>query len=229
MPTESNPVRVVLFANRPTAMLIHAHEGSRFRLPELGAPFEKEEVARAIGDSGLTVRVSVEPGTGRWGSSIKRKMREEKAERAQNQKLLEAQQATLLRHANDPLERDRASLMLHKHEVDEALREAKIALGKAKGNVVRYGKYMDPVAYRKLEAKIERLKQESQGIQVSLGQLREQEKARSNVEYDLRNKRFKAFAFKLISEELFTEIETLADSDVDPATFEPDSDYLDEE
>jgi hypothetical protein len=227
MPTELNPIRIVLFANRPTAMLIHAHEGTRFRLPEVSAPFEKEEVARAIGESGLTVRVSIESGTGRWGMSIARKMREEQAERAQNQKLLEAQQATLLRHANDPLERDRASLMLHKHEVDDALREAKITFGKAKSDVVRHGRYMDPAAYRKLEAKIERLKQESQGIQVLLGQLREQEKSKNNEGFDLRNKRFRAFARKLLSEELFNELEDLVDSDKDPSTFEPD--YLEDD
>jgi hypothetical protein len=223
MPTEENPVRIVLFENRPTAMLIHAHEGSKFQLPQFQAPFEKGAVSQALSSAGFTVRVSVEIGTGRWTQSIGRKMREEKQERAQNQKLKEAQQATLLRHANDPLERDRARLMLHKHEVDEALRAAKVKLGQAKANFVKYRTYMDPVAYRRLEAQVEQLKQESQGIQVTLGQLRRQEAEQEDLSYDMKIKRFKFFARKVLSEELFEELESLADSDIDPATFEPDS------
>jgi len=223
MPTEENPVRIVLFANRPTAMLVHAHKGSDFQLPKLRSPFEKDAVSQALGIAGLTVRVSLEVGTGRWTQSIGRKMREEKQERAQNQKLKEAQQATLLKHANDPLERDRARLMLHKHEVDEALRSAKLKLGKAKADVIKYHKYMDPLAYRKLEAQVEALKQESQGIQVTLGQLRRQEADQDNTSYEIKLKRFKGFARKVLSDELFEELESLADSDIDPATFEPDS------
>jgi hypothetical protein len=222
MPTEENPIRIVLFENRPTAMLIHAHEGSKFQLPQFQAPFEKNAVSQALGLAGFTVRVSVEIGTGRWTQSIGRKMREEKQERAQNQKLKEAQQATILKHANDPLERDRARLMLHKHEVDEALRAAKVKLGAAKANFVKFRTYMDPVAYWKLEAKVEELKQESQGIQVTLGQLRKQEGEKKGSNYEIHNRRFRSFAQKVLSDDLFEELEALADSDIEPATFEPD-------
>jgi hypothetical protein len=207
-------------------MLVHAHEGSKFQLPQLQAPFEKDAVAHAIGVSGLTVRVSVEPSTGRWGSAIGRKIREEKFERAQHQKLREAQQATLLKHSSDPLESDRASLMLRKHQVDDDLRKAKVALGQAKAKAFKHRIFLDPMAYRKLEANVEELKQESQGIQVTLGQLRKQEVSKKPG-FDLGNKRFRDFAHKILSDELFSEIQALTESDVDPYTFEPD--YSDNE
>lgn len=76
---DRQPLRVILFADRDTALLIHAREGEVVELPELRAPFDKATITDSAAKLGLNVRVTVEPRCGRWSDALRRRDNDVKA------------------------------------------------------------------------------------------------------------------------------------------------------
>jgi hypothetical protein len=166
------PVRVTLFDDFPNSILIHCPEGEELAVPLLRAPFDKGEVRAAFFEIGVDVRVKQEPTAGRWSKATISRLREERAERNQRQKLVEIQMAAENIAIGDDLEKERGALILEKHDVDETLILLKEKLGNVRVAGATRGKYIDPKEYRKLETKVEKAKLRSQEIQLRLGQIK---------------------------------------------------------
>lgn len=206
----SNPIRVVLFENRSTALLIHAPEGVTVALPELCSPFTKEKVTLAAKVAGVDLRVSVEPTAGRWGGAVERRKSDQKAERMQRVRMDTETTALQLRHANDPMLRDRARLLARKQEVDDQLRAAKLRMTEVKRDVRMSQRYAPPEVYRRLEETIADLQSQSIGLQGQLGVIkRNMEEVRSNTFHD-KNKRFVDLAKQILDQDEFEELMELA-------------------
>jgi hypothetical protein len=102
---------------------------------------------------------------------------------------------------------ERASLLEEKLELDKKLTEAKNQLTEAKRLRGRTGHFMQPMAYRKLEATVSALSERSSGIAAALSILKKKQK-----EYNIKNnadipRLFREAARKVLDAELFDEIE----------------------
>jgi hypothetical protein len=218
MESDGRAIRIFVFPERPDALLVHVPEGKPLALPVLSTPFVKGEVSSACKLAGVDVRVR-ESTPGRWTPALERAKNDERGEIAQRQRLREATEAKILADTGDPIFKDRAEVLRRKHLVDEEIGRLKTQIGDAKASVRARGVYMDPHAYRRLEAKLAGLKVESQALQARLGELREAEKERDRAAHDAERStflgRFVEAAREMLDPETFAEIVAAANEAAD--------------
>jgi hypothetical protein len=204
-------VRVMVFSDRPDALLILAAEDeSEVRLPSpLAVPFVKTEVAMAFGDAKTKANV-FESVAGRWTAALTKARRDERAERAQQQAVREATEATLMKGSSSKLVRSHAEAIAKKLEVDESIRVLTRQDKEARSRAATRGVYESPKVFREREARLASLRLESQALQARMGELRKQEK-RQNLLLAIEGRDwFKKAAHELLDGDLFAQVESLA-------------------
>jgi len=213
-------LRIFVFPERPDALLIHVsedHEGP-LSLPSLPFPFTAQDTAKACGDAGIkaTVRESV---PGRWTYALEKAKKDDEAERSQKGRLEHALRASIMRGSIDQSERDRAAIMRQKIVVDGEIADLKKKVGAAKASLITKGVYMNPVDFRRLEARLEAAKINSQALQAQLGELKKREKEQNAAEHAEREKaferRFIALAKESLDAETFADLVDAARADVE--------------
>lgn len=195
--------RAFVFAEWPRTILIHFDEDLGVaRMPELPLPLDRASIKEAFRAAGISVVVT-ESVAGRWTSAMRKATSDERAERAQRIRLAEATEAALARQSPDPALRDRAALMQRKLAVDEEGRELKKRIAAASSAARVHGQYMDAGEFRKMERRLEEVRQESQALQTMLGEARDREK-RARAASDERL--FVEAARRLLDPETFSRI-----------------------
>lgn len=180
------PVRALVFRELPRALLLHFPEGAEsVTLPEIALPVCESSVRAAFRREGIDVRVS-ESVPGRWVTALQQVRHAERAERRQRANLEQATTASLMRQSPSMLVQERGEALRRKQAVEEEMRALKVQIGEAKSRAHTRGVYMDPTKFRKMERKLEELKQESQALQVRMTELRKREKE-ENVERSKRD------------------------------------------
>ena len=202
---EDHRLRIAVFKDRPNCLLVLANQDGPVRLPELRAPFDRAEVSDALRDAGLPIRV-VESVAGRWTQTALRLARDEKAERNKEQRTKEAVSVALGRNSEIASVREHSEALQKKQEVDERLRLLKQELSKAKSKVYTHGTYMKPGIFHEKQAELERLKLESQALQVRLGELRKEEKMANMTKANQVAERFVSVAREALDPDLFEAI-----------------------
>lgn len=207
------PIRVFVFPERPDSLLVIAPEGaSELKLPALSVPFEKGPVAYALGTAGIEARV-VETVPGRWSHVMQRAAKDERAERAQQDRLRQAKEAAILKGSAVAEVRERAEAITRKQLVDEEIARLKGQIKEARSKAHTRGVYMDPDRFRRMERRLEELKLESQAIQARLGELKQAEKEANKKLRREETERFVAAARRLLDAETFEEILTASQED----------------
>jgi hypothetical protein len=175
-----SPIRVFVFSDHPEALLIVTQEGDEgtVALPPLAAPFERQAVAKALGDAHVNARVG-ERTSGRYSGVLHRTAREARNEVAQRQNEREAADARMFALASDPDLQERGKLILRKQAVDEQLRGLKEKIGQAKSAAYAERRYLPAQEYRQMEVDLDALKTESLALQARLGELKKAEKERN--------------------------------------------------
>jgi hypothetical protein len=184
-------IRVFVFRDRPDTLLIHVGQDYRgpFSLPEIQAPFVREDIAFDLGRAGIRAGVFASV-PGRWTQVMSKARSDDRAARRQQQTQREATQAALFRGASDPEVRERGAAVTRKLAVDEEIRGLKKQIAEAKTAAATRGVYMPPHEFRGLEARLEEAKQESQALQTRLGELKAAEKDRNRAIRDEETRRF---------------------------------------
>lgn len=220
MADEQKPFRVMVFPERPDAILLVVPDGCAASLPAVRAPFNKHDVAALFAKAGIAVRV-VEEAPGRWSAATLRARRDAYTERRSVNLLRERTTAALSAQSEDPIMRDRGALMARKIEVDTEMVSLKSKVGKAKSDAFTRRVYMDPTAFRALERRLESAKVESQSIQAQLGKLNKADRARERVasEAEARSfeRRFVDAAKALLEPDDFQDIVDTANDEADAA------------
>lgn len=215
------PVRALVFRELPRALLLHFPEGaSSIALPEIALPVCEMSVRAAFRSAGIEVRVS-ESVPGRWVTALQQVRHAERAERRQRANLEKATEAALMRQSPSMLVQERGEALRRKHEVEEELRALKVQIGEAKSRAHTRGVFMEPAKFRKMERKLEELKQESQALQVRMTELRKQEKAenieRSKGEQSARVANFVEAARRVLDRETYQDIWDEVDAMIEDA------------
>jgi hypothetical protein len=197
--------RLILFGDSPDALLIVATEP--VRLPPVAPPFTRESVVGSCKEAGVGFRLVEMPKAGRWTDAMKRARADARAEARQQQHAEQSAQATLLRGALSPHVRDRAEVIAKKLEVDAKVRELKEQLSEI-GRQPR-GLSQDK-AFQRTASHLERMRQESQALQVRLGEIKKAEREASQAHEGTRfrkwHRRFVASVKDLLGEEEFREV-----------------------
>lgn len=195
-------IRLVCFRDRPDCMAMFAREGDPPANIGLTSPFTRSRVLEAAREAGVPVRVVEMAYVGRFRPVLDRLLKDEKAERAQQQHMREA----MMLGATDPTERTRAELIQEKKNVDDELRKLKVKLGEAKSLAALRGQYMPPSEYRRLERRVADLKDRSLSMQNELGRLRDEQKQR-NISANIGRERvFQKVAHDLLPKHLFDQV-----------------------
>lgn len=217
MSDSDRPLRIFVFPERPDCLLVCVPDTTgRVALPELSAPFTKYDVAKACGDARVLARVG-EMTPGRWTPTMQRAAVEARAERAQQNRLREASEAALLRGSAAAEVKERGEAIVRKHQIDEQIRDLKAKIGKAKSVAATSGKFLTVSAFRGMEQQLETLKQESQAIQVRLGELRKAEKDANRRIGKSEDQRFREAARRMLDAETFEELTAIASEDGEDA------------
>jgi hypothetical protein len=206
--TPDSPVRITVFPEWPEALLVLVEQEAEgvLVLPALPVPFDRAGVHDAARAAGFLARVS-EGTPGRWKPVMDKAAKDARADRGQRQRLQEATFAALARGAEDPNMRERGDLIQRKQLVDEKLAAAKTQVAAAKSAAWSSTTRMDPAAFRAQEEEVRQLANESQAIQVRLGELRRAEKDRnreaSRVESERFGRRLLAAARAMLEPEVY--------------------------
>lgn len=203
------PARLMVFTDRPDCLLIVANDGAELRLPVLVAPFTKASVASAFGEVGLDYRVS-ESIAGRWNTARIQARKAERAERAQRNNMRLAAEAAAANGSPSDAIREHAGLTARKLEVDREIGKLKTKIAEAKSKAFTSGQYMDPTAFRRMESKLEALKNESQAIQVRFGEMRVLRKQINIAKHEATGERFINAAREFLDEDEFEAIMAVA-------------------
>lgn len=195
-------LRVSVFRSFPDTILIKVPKGEALTLPPLTAPFEKNALAHQLGMAGIHARVDDEH-PGRWEPEIRRAEFAQRGERAHKTRMREAQAAVIMSGALDLAARERGALVKKLHEVNDEKEGLKKKIAAAKSKVFEGGAYMDPVAFRALEARLGEAKLEVQAIQARLGELRRAEKEENAQARREEADRFVECARRMLDEETF--------------------------
>lgn len=169
------PVRVVLVPDQPTALVVHVDAGAVVDLgadgttAPLHAPFDLEAVAVALAG---VARVSASCASGPVARALAEVHAGQRRARRQQTEEQAALRATVMRGASSADVRTHAEAMTRKLAVDAELRTLRDKLGAAKALAYRAGVYMPRDEYQALSRQAEALAQESQALQVRMGELR---------------------------------------------------------
>ena len=218
--TPGSPVRIMVFPERPEALLVLIDEDAEgvLVLPSLPVPFSRAGVVEAAREAGFLARV-VEGVPGRWKASIVRAASDARAERGQRQRQQESTYAMLARGAVDPEMRERGDLLQRKQRIDETIVTLKAKVGEAKSAARTSSAYMDPTAFRALEDQVRQLGLESQALQAHLGELKRSEKDRnrelSRVENERFGRRFLAAARDMLEPDVYERLLAAAGGEED--------------
>ena len=128
-------------------------------------------------------RVSEIACLGRAKAAVMNLIKAEASERREANKLREAAEATVLLGSNEPLEAQRAAIVLEKQEVDAECKRLKDEIGRAKAVAATRGVFLPVSTFRSLETRLSRAQTRSQALQVELGRLRRAIKAK-NIEWE---------------------------------------------
>ena len=197
-------LRAAVFPDRPDCILFLVTEGEPLSLPVLETPFERIAVAKALGLAGIKSNV-FETVPGRWTSAMTKAKRDESSTAGQEQKQETAFRAALLRGSPNLHVQKHAEALQRKHETDERIRALKVEIGNAKSAAATRGVYMPPQQYRRKEAKLEELKQESQALQTLLGELRQKERDENRKLHEGNEEKQKKLLWQACSEVLSPE------------------------
>lgn len=168
-------IRVMWFPAKPEAIVVFADPGE-VDLPILTSPFDGASIKAAFREAGIDVRVS-EAVAGRWTNALRRAKQDQQSENKQRSQLAEAKAIAEMQASTSQHLRDRAAALHEKQRIDAELARVKKRIGEAMVSARTVGRFMNPARFRELEARRDRLKIQSQGIQAKLGDLRRAEKA----------------------------------------------------
>lgn len=200
-------MRVMVFRDRPDCLLVHAPEGSDMALPPLSPPFTVESVRTACRAAGVEVRVTEAIKAGRWTDSINKLRGAERAERASKSRLAESvAHAAAAASAETPLFAHRKHLIEQKTAVDDELRSLRAELGEARSIAHLHGVFMDPADFRKKNARVAYLSNESLSIQNVLTELKDRIKEQNRQRSQDSRERFIRLAQERMSRELWDEL-----------------------
>ena len=219
MKEAKRPIRVITFPERPEALLIVAD--ALPALPAMPGPFANIQVRAALRDAGIDARVTEEV-PGRWIYALRRTQADERAERAQRDKLRIATEAALATQSPDAIVRDRADVVRQKLEADESIVQLKAKIAAAKNTAATRGIYMDRDDFRSLEARLDQAKLLSQGLQGQLTVLRQREREQGAARHQQaqnrsREKAFISAARRMLDPEDFAEIWAMVDAETEGA------------
>jgi len=127
------PIRVLVFPRRPDVILIYVPEGQDLWLPRLRSPFQRNVVAKKLGDVDLPARVS-ESVLGRFTDAAERALGKLQEERARRQRTEEAVRVAgvIADPKTSDFERERACLIAEKYEIEAHLQQLKKDIKTAK-------------------------------------------------------------------------------------------------
>lgn len=190
-PNDPRPVRVMLFPDKPQAILIHVPGGQSLWLPPLATPFDLDAVCGALDDHDVS-HVTTEGDAGKWWVNATQQEKEEKAERAsqEKQQLAERMVRIKLSPAATTFEKQRAELVLEKQKADDELRRLKLAISKAKSNAYLQGTYLTTRDFREKQQRLADLQMVSLALQARLGELRRQRSEAARDSEESRQRRF---------------------------------------
>ena len=123
--------------------------------------------------------------------------------------------AELLVSSVDPLERQKAQLILDKGKVDATTRELRQELAGARRMAAATGRYMDPRRYTALESAFERSKQESQRLQARIAELSLRIRERNRARGESFMRAFYQLAKERLDAETFERLEAAASDAAD--------------
>lgn len=204
--------RLMVFPDRPDCLVLYLPIGMDLRLPPIASPFSKHDVGLACAQAGLDVRVS-EGTPGKWGAAYRSLHHAEAAERNQRNYLATAAANADRRGSGSMAAASRAEAIEAKAKVDEEIRALKAEIGKAKSDAFAKGKYLPVEIFRNKEKRLKDLRDESQALQVKIGELKQKEKAERAVEIGdgsgrqkhLDRKRSRAELFMTIAHDVLSE------------------------
>ncbi len=185
-PNDPSPIRVMVFPERPDAILIYVPDGQELWLPRIRAPFDRHEVASILGQSDIPARVA-ESVPGRWTTALREAMTKSKNDAAsrsrQAQREAQAAKAVEIQYVDGEMTTatKRALLVEDKNKIDDELRALKAALGHAKSKAYVNGVFMPIEEFRVKERQIHVLQTKSIALQHELGVLKKQLKAENIV------------------------------------------------
>lgn len=168
------PLRIMVFRDDPTMLLVHVPEGESFALAGRGVvhqvegPFTRAEVHKTFEAVGTPAYVQ-EADAGAWSSQLEDIHRAQRRARGSLHRAREAQQARLLRGSSTPEGLQRAELLTRRLAVDANIRRVK--------QTIREVGTRDQVVLRDLQRDLRVLQDESQELQVRMGELRRAEDA----------------------------------------------------
>jgi hypothetical protein len=203
-------MRIGVFADWPNALLILVGEDeSSARLPELAPPFSKSSVAVAM--AAARIRASVYEGvTGRWTAALHQARQAERAQRGQEQSQREAANAAFMRNSSSAGVSGHAEATIKKLEVDAGIRVLNEELSAARSTAFTTGVYMQRDVFREKDARLKELKQESQLLQVRMGELRRAERRENAKSSRSEAEAFKRAATRVLDRETYMKIDSIA-------------------
>lgn len=207
-----SPLRFMVFNERPDCLVVYLARGTSLRLPEIPYPFGKETLATALSRAGIDYRIST--GTpGQWIKTYKDLHLAECAERRQRDaEAVSVKNAS--RRASGILEaRDRAEAIDRKTVIDQEIRVLKAELVQAKSIAYTTGHYMPVSQYHAKEQRLVDLKEQSQALQVRIGELREAEKQAGAERHRGYSERFMRVAHEVLSEDVLAQIHLKTETD----------------
>jgi hypothetical protein len=204
-------IRFVCFKDRLDCLALFARDGDPPVSIALEPPFTRERIREAARAANLDVRIVETAYVGRLKPVFDRMAADERAERKQQQDLRTATFAAVMRTSNNPIERSRAQLVQEKTDVDNELRSVKTKIGEARSNASSRGVYLPPADFRRLEKRLDALKNRSLAIQAELGQLRAQRRQENVAANASSDRLFREVAHECLSPEQFMQIVHEAD------------------
>lgn len=200
-------IRVMVFRDRPDCLLVHVPEGASVAFPSLSPPFTVESVREACRAAGVEVRVTEAIKAGRWTDSINKLRMAERAERASKNRLAESvAHAAAASSPDTPLFAHRKHLIEQKTAVDDELRKLRAELGEARSMAHLHGVFMDPAVFRRKNARVTQLSNESLSLQNVLTELKDRIKEQNRQRSQDSRERFIRLAQKRMPQELWDEL-----------------------